>query len=149
MIATNHALAGALIGLTVGNPLIAVPAALLSHFVMDALPHFDTGTFFGGIERPGFQHYLLGDAIFCGLIVLALFASQPAHWQSAALCAFIATAPDFLSLRKFLAIQRGKPFQPNVVERFTKRIQWFERLSGWPVEATWLVAGICLLWQFL
>ena len=33
MRATNHALTGAIIGLTVQNPWVALPAAFLSHFV--------------------------------------------------------------------------------------------------------------------
>jgi len=40
MTATNHALTGAAIGLLVGEPLIAVPAAIASHFICDALPHY-------------------------------------------------------------------------------------------------------------
>jgi len=39
MIATNHALAGAVIGATM--PLqYAIPTALASHLVMDMLPHY-------------------------------------------------------------------------------------------------------------
>ena len=39
MTATNHALTGAIIGFTVVAPL-AFLVAILSHFVLDAIPHF-------------------------------------------------------------------------------------------------------------
>jgi hypothetical protein len=39
MTATNHCLAGALLGAVLPLPL-AIPAAFASHFAMDALPHF-------------------------------------------------------------------------------------------------------------
>ena len=44
MTATAHALVGAVIAAKVGNPALAIPIALASHVVMDAIPHWDTGT---------------------------------------------------------------------------------------------------------
>ena len=40
MTATNHALSGALIGLAVMQPILALPLAFVSHFMLDAVPHF-------------------------------------------------------------------------------------------------------------
>ena len=42
MTATGHALIGTVIAAKVGNPALAVPIALGSHFLADALPHWDT-----------------------------------------------------------------------------------------------------------
>jgi hypothetical protein len=44
MTATGHALIGTVIAAKVGNPVLAIPIALASHFIADALPHWDTGT---------------------------------------------------------------------------------------------------------
>lgn len=44
MTATGHALIGTVIAAKVGNPVLAVPIAIASHFLADALPHWDTGT---------------------------------------------------------------------------------------------------------
>lgn len=44
MTATGHALIGTVIAAKIGNPVLAVPIALASHFLADALPHWDTGT---------------------------------------------------------------------------------------------------------
>lgn len=44
MTATGHALIGTVIAAKVGNPVLAVPIAIASHFLADAFPHWDTGT---------------------------------------------------------------------------------------------------------
>lgn len=44
MTATGHALIGTVIAAKVGNPTLAIPIAIASHFLADALPHWDTGT---------------------------------------------------------------------------------------------------------
>ena len=44
MTATGHALIGTVIAAKIGNPVLAAPIALASHFLADALPHWDTGT---------------------------------------------------------------------------------------------------------
>ena len=44
MTATGHALIGTVIAAKIGNPALAIPIALGSHFLADAVPHWDTGT---------------------------------------------------------------------------------------------------------
>ncbi len=44
MTATGHAIIGTVIAAKIGNPALAIPIALASHFLADALPHWDTGT---------------------------------------------------------------------------------------------------------
>lgn len=44
MTATGHAVIGTLIAAKIGNPVIAIPIALSSHFLADLFPHWDTGT---------------------------------------------------------------------------------------------------------
>src|SRR5450759_3362614 len=43
MTATGHAIIGTVIAAKIGNPALAIPIALGSHFVADAFPHWDTG----------------------------------------------------------------------------------------------------------
>lgn len=45
MIATAHLLLGALIGKTFSNLLIISILAFISHFLLDAIPHWDEGSF--------------------------------------------------------------------------------------------------------
>lgn len=44
MTATGHALIGAVIAAKIGNPYLAIPIALASHFAADIVPHWDSGT---------------------------------------------------------------------------------------------------------
>jgi len=44
MTATAHALVAGAIVASIPNPAISLPLALTSHFVMDAVPHWDFGT---------------------------------------------------------------------------------------------------------
>ncbi|MCX6793868.1 MAG: hypothetical protein NTY06_02065 [Candidatus Gottesmanbacteria bacterium] len=44
MTATAHALVAAAIARAVPNPYLAIPLAITSHFIMDAIPHWDIGT---------------------------------------------------------------------------------------------------------
>jgi hypothetical protein len=42
MTSTAHALIGTVIAAKIGNPALAIPIALASHFIADAVPHWDT-----------------------------------------------------------------------------------------------------------
>lgn len=44
MTATAHALAGAALVSFIPNPSVALPMAFASHFILDLVPHWDTGT---------------------------------------------------------------------------------------------------------
>ncbi len=146
MTATNHALTGALIGLTVNQPAVAILAALLSHFVLDALPHFGSVTDERVLfKTKTFRNYLIAEAIICFLIVSVLFATHPKQWQLASICAFIAAAPDLLSINHYLTVKTGRIWKPNLYSRFASRIQWFERPIGGFVEVAWALCAVILL----
>ncbi len=146
MTATNHALTGAFIGLIVGQPLIALPAALASHFVCDALPHFGRNMPEKALLKSAwFRHYLILEFVVCVAIVAALAVFQPQHWQLAVICAFAAASPDLLSLPRYLDAVRNKHWQHNWYTRFAKDIQWFERPIGGVVEIVWFAAMITMM----
>lgn len=144
MRAINHALAGAAIGLTISEPALALPASIASHFVLDAVPHFGSSRLRTNGE--GFRILLIVDALLCALLVLVLAVTKPRHWLLAAVCAFLATSPDFMWVGKFLRSREGKPPIPDKkLLKFHKSIQWFERPSGAVVELAWLVAMVALV----
>jgi FlaA1/EpsC-like NDP-sugar epimerase len=150
MQAINHALTGALIGLAVGEPVIAAPAAVVSHFVCDAIPHFGVvNNVDKYLRSPAFRKMLYADATLCFILVAVLAAVQPAHWQLAAVCAFFAAAPDFLSFKRYVSALRQKKYNFRGYTRFARNIQWFERPIGAVVEAAWLAAGLILISPFL
>ncbi len=145
MTATNHALTGALIGLVVGQPVVAVILAVLSHFVLDAIPHYTDESI--KISSDGFKRYLIVEALFCFSLVVVLVLVHPENWPLAAICAFLATSPDFMWMPKYLRARQAKP-EPkthNAIIRFHSRIQWFTKPVGAVVEAVWTVCAIVLL----
>lgn len=128
----NHALTGAVIGLAIQNPILVAPAALLSHFLLDMLPHF------GGhpIYQWGHKHFpkvLALDALLCVMgIGLAIFFA-PKLALPILLGAAFAMLPD-LSLIHYYT--KGKPH--HWFHKFHLGIQWFERPPGLLVEASYL-----------
>lgn len=148
MTETNHALAGALIGLAISEPLVAAPLAFASHFVLDAVPHY-------GSRLPDkillktkrFKVYLLADASACILLVLILALARPRNWLLAAICAFVATVPDLFWLKKFISINKtGKDIlSRNWFMRLHAIVQWSARPSGLAVEAAFLIGALIVL----
>lgn len=152
MIALNHALTGALIGLNVGNPAAAVGLASISHFVCDAIPHFGSGKSNDEtLSKRWFAIYLLVDAILCGVLVLLLAVSQPYNWLLAAICAFTAAAPDFMWFPDFLKQRQGLdlPQRRSSWTHWATTIQWFEKPSGAIVEFVWFGGAVVLLAAYL
>lgn len=149
MTATNHALTGAVIGILVGQPWIAVPAAVASHFVCDAIPHFKVNlpdkTL---LKTKGFRNYLIVDGSLCVLLVACLAVFQPQHWFLASVCAFLATSPDLFSINKYIKMRSGQRWRPNAYSKFADGIQWFSRPVGAVVEITWLVMALTILIPF-
>jgi len=137
--ATNHALTGAVIGMVVSNPWIAVPTALVSHFVCDAIPHFGMGKEF--IRTKAFRNFLIFDAALCIVLVLFLGMVQPAYWMLAAVCAFVATSPDLLWIPLYKKSLQGKGYTFTGFYKFAADIQWFERPIGGIVELLWFFAA--------
>ncbi len=150
MTATNHALTGAAIGLVVGQPLLAIPLAFVSHFICDAIPHFRSSL----PERQMFQSwwfkkYLVIEAIFVFTILGYFAATQPINWQLAIVCAGVAVLPDVFLFNRFYKVSNNKKWKPSLFIRFSSGIQWFERPIGGLVEAAWFVAALLIIMPFV
>ncbi len=143
MTATNHAMTGAIIGLTVSNPVAAVVIAFFSHFVLDAIPHFGVDEDF--YKTKPFRVVLVIDALLCLVLVVALFSLHREYWFVPALAAFAAASPDLWSFRRFYNDRVGKPYRPGYIARFASLIQWFERPIGAVVELAWATGAIIIL----
>src|SRR5580698_2100335 len=113
MRAINHALTGAIIGLTIGEPLVAAPVAFVSHFVCDAIPHFGVSGW-RDIKTTWFRRLLVVDFVLCVALVVILALSRPKHWLLAAVCAFLAASPDLFSAPRMLRFRRQADPRPNL-----------------------------------
>jgi len=146
MTAINHALTGVVIGLTIANPIVAVSLAFVSHYALDAIPHFGPGQV-SGLGSKFFRNFLICDALLCIALVVTLGVSHPTHWVVAVICAFVATSPDLMWAPKFFAEQKDKHSkQPTyLLARIHSKVQWFERPSGLIVEVFWAMAAVICL----
>jgi hypothetical protein len=117
MTATGHAIIGTVIAAKIGNPALAIPIAFASHFLADALPHWDTATnrhkksktrFF--VES--FADVSIGFILSYGLITwlfpttnllyafLIIIVSESPDWLTAPYLFFTIKAQPFLSIYK-------------------------------------------------
>lgn len=149
MIAINHALTGALVGLAIHAPIAAIPLAVLSHFALDAIPHFTDDKL--KIESRKFTLYLFIDAALCGLLVLVLAFLSPPYWQLAAFCAFLAASPDFMWAPAFIRTLKGHKFilPRHPVAILHAKIQWFARPIGIIVEVAWFAGTYVIMLELL
>lgn len=144
MTGSNHVVAGAIIAASVSQPVAAIPLALASHFVMDALPHYGDNTGRSWLSRH--FHYILAlDAFICAAFFLSILIIQPAHWLLLVICAAIAVSPDFLWLPYYLADLKGQVRHESRLAKLFKWIQWGERPWGIYIEIAWLIASIAVL----
>lgn len=144
-------LAGAVVATALQQPFLVIPAALMSHFVLDVIPHF-------GIEEdqpvernqhPLFRYILAIDV----LMVLSFLAMLPlvltgvvSRWVLLT-GMVVAWIPDLVWIRGFMSEVRTKVnfTRYSWLSHFHQRIQWFERPSGLVVELIWFGAMATLL----
>ena len=115
MLSISHATTGAVIAAKLGNPYLAIPLIIASHYLEDAVPHWDAGTGLGSGKKTRQSALRDGiiDLLLAGIIVLVFYYPQfpivpnLAHasvWNFAPYWgAFFGLLPDFLeSPRNFL-----------------------------------------------
>lgn len=132
MTGLNHVLTGSAIALAVRDPLLAAPLALLSHFALDAIPHFDHDHYRYGSKY--FARIMATDAVLSIGAVLLIMLSVPALAGTIALAAVCAILPDFFWLYYY---RNNRP--QWWFFRFHTKIQWFERAPGALVEISYAI----------
>src|SRR5690349_19130048 len=101
MTATNHVLTGALIAVVVHNPVVALPAAFLSHFVLDAIPHYGNKKL--KIDSSGYRTLLVSDMSLAAYFLAFLLIVQPPYAWLAVACGILAASPDLMWIPDFIA----------------------------------------------
>jgi hypothetical protein len=106
MLLTPHVAAGLAIGAAVPDPRVAVPLAFVSHFVLDAVPHWDdiglglTEKNFKRISRSAFKTITFDFLIALSLTLFFIYFSLPDIGVAATLaaCFVAAILPDIYYL---------------------------------------------------
>jgi hypothetical protein len=148
MTLTNHALTGISIGLIAKESYLALPLALSSHFVLDALPHFGFKTWQDRQQNKRlFWVSTLVDLILVTLIILvSLFYFS---WLVLA-CVFLAVFPDLMWGYRFIFKEnfgKNPPPPENFIENFHKTIQKHEFPKGVYIEVFFAILMTYIIFQ--
>ena len=76
MFLVTHAAIGAIVGERTGNPLLALAAGFISHFISDIIPHGDSNVYLDYKRGKGVKKaiaYVMVDAVAAIMFVLLLF----------------------------------------------------------------------------
>ncbi len=162
MTGTNHALTGAVIALAVKKPELAIPLAFLSHFVLDAIPHYNPPNvqrkFFTNFSDgwakklafPSFRAIFAGDMLLLLLVISLIPLAHPldiSPW-TIFFSMLAAISPDFIGGRFFIYRILKIPKKPNKISWFTGLhhwFQWMERPWGIFVEIAWFFLMLLLI----
>jgi hypothetical protein len=135
MIGFNHALAGGIISKILPLPL-AIPAAFLSHFILDMMPHY-------GIPYKQRDKVWLWKAVFItdffATLGFAVWAINTHHYAMFA-CGLAAVCPDFIWVVRVI---KNRSFNlgrhKSWFAKFHASIQHFERPWGIYIEIPFAV----------
>lgn len=150
MNASNHMVTGAVIALTITEPLLTLPLALASHYVLDAMPHF-------GFERKGFDVWrnhrsgfvLLAWDVGASVVVMTVLLLGTNSWLPL-LAALMALSPDLVwPYRYFRYDVRGLDPPFSWPTRIHLAIQWCEKPWGIWVEILFFIVAMIVLFQTL
>src|SRR5438270_5495542 len=113
MTATNHAITGAAIALAVKKPELAIPLAFISHFALDAIPHYNPPgairenftDFESGWSRKlanrSFWFIFIGDMLLLSIVLVVIPLSAPVKVSAwtVFLSSLAAISPDLVGGR--------------------------------------------------
>jgi hypothetical protein len=146
---TPHVVVGAAIAAKVVNPTLAIPLSLMSHFVLDKIPHWNPHLF-TETEKLGhpskkstiFALADVGLALFLGLLVASKFWGEPTRVATVLACCLASVFPDLIKWPYYYLKARWQPLVNWVL--FERKIQVNAPL--YPGILTQLLVVITGLW---
>lgn len=145
MLVSPHVTAGVVLGTIIGNPIVVVPVALLSHFVLDSVPHWQETL---APYKPTWKTYVRIpiDLAIALLVVLLAIWQQPHDALAIWLGAIFASAPDLdVMVVAFPQLKHG------VVEKFWNWHCAIQRetasLWGLAPQFAVLIVGIVVIYR--
>jgi hypothetical protein len=135
----NHAATGAAIATAIDRPIVALPAAFLSHFVIDVIPHWDF-KFKGNLREMQAGRLIdINLALIFLIIVIAIYHGPAGLILASGL---IAILPDAIFLPYFTTGKITYKFKSRVLKSFNDfslAIQKSETRGGIFVELGWFI----------
>jgi hypothetical protein len=150
----NHVATGAVIALAISNPVVAITLSFLSHFVLDAIPHFGPPLPKDVFERNRQWSFKLMLVLSIGItIFLVPYVYTTLHGVVSlgllTACIIAANLPDAVRVPRF--IQEITTHEEKPLGRFSAfhvRIQNDSIVLGAFDEIVWFIAMLILMIQF-
>jgi hypothetical protein len=142
MLITPHALTGATIAVLIPNPVLALPLAVGSHFVLDSIPHWQEIFYPYKVTWKTWVRIPI-DAILAGTLVYFITQAHPAQQNLIIFSTLFALLPDVDSI--------ACVWKPSLkVKLFKKFYDWHckiqrETPSYWGMVTQVLLIILCLL----
>ena len=147
MTGLNHALTGATVAVLINRPEIALPAALVSHFLVDMIPHWNY-RIPGNLKK---KYIAMGlDLAMSVAMLVALVIFLKGSILLIIGGGLLGIAPDLMWLPYFIT---GKPSKMHkktplhLMRRFHLHIQWSETDRGLYLELVWFIIVAALLFS--
>ncbi len=149
MLESAHALTGAVIAYKIGNPLLALPLALLSHFLTDLLPHWNPEIYQEKKKRGSLSlkttAFIVLDCLI-GLFLGSFLAFKALETKKAVLVlagSLLAILPDLAEAPFYFLGIKNKYL--NRLLKFQGNHQW--KASFWPgmIFQLWWVAFLLII----
>jgi hypothetical protein len=97
MVSLAHSFAGATIACAFPNPTIYIPLALLSHYILDAIPHYDLGSTIKNYEKNKKTSLILAFIdVSIAFITIVIFGYLTHKNLNFYLGAFLGILPDII-----------------------------------------------------
>jgi hypothetical protein len=142
MLAINHTLTAVVLAVSIEKPAIVLPLALISHFLIDIIPHYGNGT---NIVR-GTNLYDI-KVVIDGLLSIVVTVLAMQHWPNKApiilAAVFFSVLPDLLWPLALIVRRKGVVWE---FFKFHKLIQ-HESPKGIFTEIAWAACfgTVCLV----
>lgn len=151
MTITAHILAGGAIAASVPNPYIGIPLAIVSHHIMDIIPHWDEG--WGWREKPKFRLFAESFFDLClGLLLGYAIFVQPGIFGLKTnliyflILSFFSIAADLLEAPYLFLNWKFPPF--STIYYIQHQLQGKAKLPWGILTQVATVAGIVLFLKF-
>ena len=123
MTETAHALVAGAIASHINDPMTATSLSFLSHYVMDAVPHWDFGTNWRNRPKLKTGIFALADTLIGIVLALFLFAGR-APFPTLLLCITVSFLPDWIETPWYIFFAHPKKKTPSQRSGFWEKLAY-------------------------
>lgn len=140
MTATAHALVAGAIVAKFPDPALAIPLAFTSHFIMDAVPHWDIGTNWRSRAKSTTGVFAVAETLIGITVSYFLFSGKVSNlWLTLTLLASL--LPDWLETPWYIFFANANKHKPGrdagLMEKLTYRIYKTENVFHSKTQLPW------------